>query len=399
MTLPSIRCSELDRVLSCPGSLTLTRLVAPRQGDEGSEGTALHWLAHDRMLREMGAYGPADWKQPPMPPSVKFSHWIADFYFNHVRETVPEGWSLQVEAELGYKFSTATFDIETEATTETGFVLTGHIDAVAFSPDGTKAIAFDLKTGYDPVDPADANDQILGYCVLLLDGYPELQSIVFHIVQPRNDEDEGFQRVSTVTVEGDLLRGVRASLCARVESAIANNRQLVTGLKQCKWCPAAIQCPAQIQLRQQMKVLLTDEMIAKIRANPDDGLLAQWLIDARSLRRPMEDAEDIAEKRIEALGAITAPDGTHITIKEEGGSYSFPDPVGFYVATRKILPDDAAYAGTVKPSVAKTKDAIAKSMGIPKTSKKGNSADAVFDGALRPLCVQGVRKKKVFTAP
>lgn len=382
--MPTLRCSELDRVLSCPGSLTLSRIVAPRQGDEGSEGTALHYIAHQQMIEKLGAVGTLG-PTPEIPASVSFSAWVSDYYFRFVQDTlqtVPADWSLEVECALAYAWDQ--------------FILSGHIDAIAISPDATEAIGFDLKTGRDPVDIAEQNEQVLGYAVLLLRAYPTLRKITFWIVQPNNDEDEGFQRCSHVIIEGDILAAASASLESRINKALANGMEVETGLRACKWCSAATVCPAQIQLREQMKATLTPEMLENLKAAPDDAVLGDWVISGRVINRAMEDAETLLKERVNANGSLIAGNGTMVTIKRQGGSYSFPNPGAFYAATRELIPDDDAYAATVKPSVVKTKDALAKSLGIPKTSSKGRSAASEFEDKLRPLCEQGTKEILVF---
>lgn len=376
-----IRASSLDRVLACNGSLVLVPLVAPREGEEATEGTALHWIGHAKLKQDAGAageIGPA----PAMPASLSFSAWIAEYYTRFVLETVPPDWSLECEVGLSYMWDQ--------------FNLSGHIDCLALNADATEAIGFDLKTGYDPVDAADMNEQVLGYCCLLLRAYPTLRKITFWIVQPRNDEDEGFQRCSSVTVEGGVLESVPVSLENRLNAALANRMEVSTSMRACKWCPAAPQCPAATALRELMKATLTPEYLAAVKATPDDAALADWVIAGRTLNRPIEDAEKMLKARIKAAGFVDAGQGVRITIKEEGGSYSFPDPVGFYHATRRIIQDDAKYAETVKPSVTKTKEMIAAVTGLPKTAKVGESAASVFDAQLKPLVVQGVRERMVF---
>lgn len=393
-----LRCSELDRILACPGSMTLNAIVAHRQGDEGAEGTCLHHMAHSRMVSELGATGDPG-PTPVIPASLPFSVWLADYYYNFVYENTPGDWSLEVECALAFKFSEAMLPPDgkiPEGVKQSGFVLSGHIDAVAISPDATEAIGFDLKTGYDPVDVAEQNYQVLGYAVLLTRAYPTLRKITFHIVQPRNDEDEGFQRVSSVTIEGGVLESAPTSLENQINAALANSMHVSTSPRACKWCSAAIQCPAQIELRRKMNATLTPEMLQRIKSDLDDATLGDWIISGRVLNRPLEDANKLADERIAANGQLIAGDGTQITIKEEKGSYTFPDPGAFYQATREIITDDAKYAATVKPSITKLKDAIAEAMSLPKTSKKGASAASVFDDRFRPLVVQGVRKIKVF---
>jgi hypothetical protein len=110
----------------------------------------------------------------------------------------------------------------------------------------------------------------------------------------------------------------------------------------------------------------------------------------------MDDAREMLKERIKEKGSVVGADGTLATIKTENGSYEFPDPVAFYRATRDLLPNDEDYAMTVKPSVTKTKDALAKAHGIPKTSKRGQSAANLFADCLGHLCTQGTREKIVY---
>src|SRR5262245_53891024 len=101
----SIRCSELDRVLECPGSLTLAPLVAPRFGEEGKEGDAIHHDAATRIVRDLGGSAP-DGLGPHDPdwPSLRFSKWISDFYVRHIQESVPKDWSLEVEVGMAFQY-------------------------------------------------------------------------------------------------------------------------------------------------------------------------------------------------------------------------------------------------------------------------------------------------------
>lgn len=373
----TIRASSLDRVLLCPGSLTLVPLVAPRDGQEGDEGTALHWLAHSEMVKDMAAVGDPG-PTPVMPPSLAFSHWISDYYVRTVRDIVPADWSLEVEAALAYEFGR--------------FALSGHIDSLAMSPDATEAVFFDLKTGYDPVDPADCNEQCFGYGCLLLQAYPSLRRVTGYIVQPRNDEDEGFQRISRpMILEGDVLANSISTLTRRVNTALDNAMTVETGMRQCKWCPAAMQCPAQIELRKHMKATITPEYLATLTATPDDAAIAEIVMTGRTIARPLEDAEKLLKDRIRANGEAAG-----IRIMTEGGSYSYPDPHAFYRATRNRVPDDAKYAATVKPSMTALRAVLAEVTGLPKTAKKGESVASIIDSEFKPLAVQGVREKLVF---
>lgn len=379
----TIRCSELDRALLCHGSLTLCAIVDPRQGGEGLEGSALHQIAHTRMAAELGASG--DPGAEIECKSLAFSRWVADFYYRFVRDTVPPDWSLTVETPVAYEFGR--------------FILSGHIDALAMNADGTEAVIFDLKTGYDPVDSADCNWQVFGYGVLLLRAYPDLKKITGYIVQPRNDEDSGFRRVSEpMILEGDTLAASIQTLEAQLNAALDNSREVNSGPKACLWCPAAMQCPAAIAERDSMKIKLTDSVLESIKATPDDAVLASWVVAGRVLGRPLSDAKDLAKERIAAVGSITSPEGVVITSKSGPGSYSYPDPVAYIKQLRVLLPKDEDLARAVNPSITKAIDVIAEVNEIPKTSRVGQSATTIVNGALKPLTVQGERVTLQFSS-
>jgi len=405
--IPTIRASSLDRVLSCPGSLTVNAIVAPRDGDDGEEGTALHHLSAARIKAEMGAIGEIG---PQPPGQYPHSTWISDYYVRHVMESTPASYSLECEAALAYFFEPEEPRVITQVMWEdgrpvlrqvpyNGFILSGHIDCLALSPDATHAIGWDLKTGYDPVDCADSNWQILGYCVLLKRAYPTLQSVTFYIVQPRNDEDgdavnEGHPRVSCVTIT-DLDAAV-ATLAVRIADAISRPLELNTTIKGCKFC-VGCSCPAIRAKQKLMRLTMTEESLASLKAQPDDATLAEFIIGAKELAKPTEDAKAMLNDRLDRNPQLVAADGTVITRVTQRGAWSVNDPQAFFRAMRELLPADEQIARVTKPSMTALKDEIATSMKVPKTSKAGVSAASIFDSTFAPLATQGERKMIQFS--
>lgn len=374
---PIWRCSSLDRNLLCNGAPTLEPLVAPRQGTEGQEGDFLHWLSHSKLKVECGAVGDIG-PSPVVPKSISFSAWIADYYVRTIREIVPPSWSLECEVPLSYEFDR--------------FILSGHIDDCAMSPDATEAMIFDLKTGRDAVDPADNNEQLFGYVCLLLRAYPTLRKVSAYLVQPLNDEDEGYQRVSgPAVIEGDVLDRCIPTLEARVNAALDNSMEVDDSPKACNWCSVGIQCPAVIARRNLMKMKLTEEHIASIKHTPDDAVLGSWVVAGRIISRPLSDATDLAKERIERQGSITSAEGVVITAKTGPGSYKYPQPAAFLAALRRRLPTDEDIAPALSFSISRARDAIAEKLGLPKTAKVGESGDSIVAAELKPLAEQGTR--------
>lgn len=374
----SVRCSELDRVLACPGSMTIVPIVDPRAGDDGAEGQSLHHLSAVRIVRELGGHAPDGLPNPdPAWPSLKFSKWISDFYVRHIQESVPSNWSIDVEVALSYEYD--------------GFILSGHIDCLALSPDATRAKGFDLKSGRDPVSPAEENEQFFGYTCNLKRAYPMLECVEFDGVQPRNDPDEGFDRISHMELSGARLDQAIPTLERRVKEALSNSMQLNSGRVQCNWCPAAVQCPATRADRELMKMTLTPELIAQIKRTPDDATLADWVVAAKTLARPIEDAQELAKERIAAKGELMAKDGTRITIKTTKGSYTVKDPVALWSVLSELLPEERR-AVCAKWSFTALKDQVAEHMHIPKSGKSAMTGDNIVAAKTGPFVEQGERR-------
>ncbi len=368
----------MDRVLSCNGSITLVPLVAARKGNEGHEGTMLHWMIADRAIRELGAVPPEGGLPPPEVPKgyklPSFSLWIVDWAIRHLIETIPPDWSLMVEVEMEFEFGR--------------WRNRGHADIVAISPDGKKAKGKDWKTGRDPVDPAENNEQVGDYSLLIHLEWPSIEEVEFEICQPRVSEEDGFQRVSQVVITD--LPNLVASMDRRTCAAMDNAMHLKTG-KQCTYC-IGCSCPA-IQAEQNlMELTLTPEMLAKIKKTPDDATLGDFVIIGRRLEKPLKDATEMLHERLDVQPNIVAGSGVQISRKIQKGDYTVPDPVKFLQTVRAILPDDTSIARTFTPSMSRLKDEIAEKMNVPKTGKASVTAETVFDGALRPLVEQGERR-------
>lgn len=345
-------------------------------------GTFLHWLAHSKMILEDGARGDIG-AQPPMPPGIELNAWIAQFYLRTVREIVPADWSLECEVALEHSFAR--------------FTLTGHIDCVAMSPDATEAIIFDLKSGYDPVDPAEENEQVLGYTVELKMAYESLRKISGYIVQPRNDEDEGLPRVSPpMILEGDALDAAVAGFEARVNDALDKPMELESSKKACRWCSVSVQCPALQKEQQLMKHTLTKEELSRVKAVPDDALLGDWVIAGRTLRQPTEDATELLRTRIKERGYVDAGGGTRITIKTSRGSYKVVDPQALWQSIKGLL-SEARMAASAKWSMTTLKDSISEELGCPKTGKAQVTSETVFAQKVAPFVEQGERDTFIFT--
>ena len=385
MTKPRYRCSELDQVLSCPASHVLKPIFGESEGGTVAwDGNLIHWQTAWSLVKELGAAQPDGGIPPPhAPPSYQlpaYVSWIAPWLFWHVKEEVPKEWALEVEPPLEYEFDRWT--------------LTGHLDAAATSPDGMESRDFDYKTGRIPVDPADCNEQVGGYVALRRQLYG-IEKAKFTILQPWNDEDEGYQRVSVVEVDGaDKLDALVETLDRRVCSAMDRADELATG-KHCLYC-CGYRCPAILQLHADMKLRLTPEMLAKVVKDMPEGDLVDLVAEASTLAKPIDDLREQLKTRL--ADGHTAQSGSGLTAKivESPGGYAVRDAVGMLTWLEGQTTTEQRAPMLSYPS-GKIRDGLAGALGIPKTSKSGISAKSVFEGAAASYLEPKVKKSLIIS--
>ena len=363
---PEIRVSSLNWLLSCHGARTLVQiaiargLVANEETEITRSGTMIHYRGAQRLIAA-GAVGTVDtppdadiWQPDP------FEKFIEDYWVDTILAVTPPDWAMEVEASLEWD------------TPE--FRLTGHLDLFAINADATEAEIDDLKCGYIPVDAADCNWQLTGYLVLLLLVYPTLRRVKLRIVQPRNNPDDGFERVTEVTVEIND-DSVINFLKGKIKEALADQMTLETG-KQCRYCPAALICAAQEELRKEMKIQLTEGDIAAIAAASNDETLGRWARDSKILSAPMEKARALLKARLEEKKEIVLEDGTRLFLKGGFGPRKITDVPAALDKAKRVVPEDELFSECVKFSLTSFTDLVAKRLSLPKTSKKGTSAES-----------------------
>jgi len=300
--------------------------------------------------------------------------WMVDLCVRQVRETIPEDWALMVEVEFSHDFER--------------WRLTGHADLVAQSPDGKRLKSKDWKLGYVPVDDAEENEQVLSYLVLEKLDWPDTEEAQFEIFQPRLPFDS---RSTKVTLTGPQLEACVADLDRRMGIALDNQMELNTGWKQCKWC-VGVACPAIRALQHKMKFTLTPAILSQLKQVPDDGSLADFVIDGRTLDKPLKDATEMLHDRLDVVPSIQANCGLHVSRKIQNGDITTPDATKFRQAVEATLPERELQDKCVTWSKSALIDQIAAARGIKKTSKEDVSATSIYDAHLKPLTEQGTKR-------
>lgn len=392
---PELRCSSLDRVIECPGSRTLSRIVLDGAIDIGEvggsqatwQGSWCHWEAARRLIEEHGAVGPVGGLQPPDIPEgwepSKFDRYAVDWFIATLLALTPEDHAIYVEH--GFRWETDEF------------ILTGHIDVFTVSPLGDVVHWNDQKRGMDEVEPAEFNYQVAGYGALLAVNLPSVKTGEARILQ-RSAE----RPVSEVVV--DDMQRMPTFIRAKIVNALANPNQLNTG-KHCNYCPGLLvgdargaACPAVRAHINHMKMLLTEEHIATLKAAPDLKPLALLAYDCSRLQRPMKTVIDSLRERMAVGGQVDLGNGLVATVVEENGRRTTRHPQAVFDYFKGRVDEDRLWQ-CFKPTWGENgiEDALVET-GLKRTSKKEASATSIIKGASHLYEQEKVQKLK-FIAP
>ena len=364
----------------CGGSARLRRRVVKpgKSGPAAVAGNWAHYVAAVSLMENEGAVFTSG-DRLPKPEGItnfkpsSFQRWMVRFYLETI--TYFAGLDMAIEVEAEFKEAFARFD------------LSGHADAFAINADATEAVGFDLKTGSELVDAAEDNAQVAVYIVLLFLAYPTLRKITFNIVQPANNPNDGFERVTSVTVEGeDKLRGLVNYIERELNHAIDHEDELNSdGWKQCRYCDAALICPAIKADLAAMKMKLTPEMLAQLQTEPDNTELVQLFLDSKKFTPIFDVAKEEVKSRLRA-GPIAAA-GVNLTLTTRAGQRTITDkPKAAELLA--VLPDELYY-DCIDFSAAGIEAALAKHEKLPKESKVGPSGKSRYKDLFGTITEQG----------
>jgi uncharacterized protein YbaR (Trm112 family) len=378
MAFLSVRCSSLDRLLTCHASRVMADKVAaatfdPFEDREAKdEGHAIQWAgswchhaAATRLISEFGAIGDAGALDIPASfrPS-SYDEWVAEWYVQQTMKIIPSDWAFFVEMELHRDFplrkpvSVTTPDGRSEVITH--IRLTGHIDACAVSPDKKQAVIGDLKRGYDIVDAAEYNWQLAGYTALLTAKFPDLAAVLLRLLQPAAPD-----RITEAAVHNpaDVVALIEAELNALVEDPYTFN----TG-KPCKYCDAILVCPVFRKDIRLMRETLTKEQIDALPGTVSLDELGELAFHAKKLEYPITRVVKAFKEQLDAVGTVQLKDGTIAEIIEEDGPRQIGDVQFAHTELARKVGDTAAWR-TVKMSIGSIETELAAT-GLQKTSKK-----------------------------
>lgn len=214
-----IRCSSLNRFMSCSGFLSLPQ--DEKTSIEAEEGTCFHWVV-ERMLN--GDNIIAGMKAP--------NDFVVDddmiFHANWVLRVIP-------------KQGVSEYPIEFYPSEEHNFQIKGTLDRAWEEDNGTTLVIADYKYGHRIVNVED-NWQLIGYALgFLAKTKSYYNKISMRILQPRPHHPDGPYRKVEITY--DKLMEYEAKIKEQVKKYLLSDGVLSTG-KHCAYCPAVNSCSA-----------------------------------------------------------------------------------------------------------------------------------------------------------
>jgi len=228
----SIRPSGAYRVLACPGSVyECEGLEKPEPGEWAVRGTRLHKTFESLVLCHM--------------LGVDLAIPVEDV------ETLRDAEDLQPlvqaffaeERFTGCPLEKDRYKLETEKAMQFeahGISIKGTADIVLawFAQDKEVYLEIgDLKTGYQPVDPA-GNPQLLIYAAAKIKSMKKMPSLVrLSIIQGG--------KVVEATYSGEEVIELANEIMKKLAEARASKGPLAPG-DHCRYCPASSQCPARV---------------------------------------------------------------------------------------------------------------------------------------------------------
>jgi hypothetical protein len=375
---PTFRCSELGQVLWCPGSKALGAKAKPRARDstQATAGQWCHARAAQRLRDEESATGPAI--VLPELKADRFKEWIVSYYLDTVRMYVEADMAIEYEAALEWEFPR--------------FILTGHMDVLALNADATEFVGLDLKSGTDPVTPAEDNAQGLGYQALVALNYPTVQRSTFALVQPTNNPDDGLERVTVARSETRGALDAQVTYLERELNHVLDAAgELNTGWRQCHYCPAALICPAfEADADLIMRMILTPEQLAAIPDEPDIEKLFVFEAARKQFEEPLKLAHETLKARVAEMGGAELSDGTKLLVIDRPGARTITDNAAATAALNDL--PETLWHTCYKFRPGEIEIALAEFLSLPKTSKKGPSGASAYKDRLGHITVSAVNK-------
>ena len=226
--------SSAERTVKCTGSLELKKRADIKKsvGDSAKEGTAVHALAEQSLLK--GKH-PRVYLHTVM-EEVEITQEMVDaamIYINVIKEDLKKYGLRREDLHIEQTFG--------EVNHKSGITLGGTPDCYILTPDGCGIILYDLKYGKHTLVEASDNYQLLFYTALILKSIKKRVRFAEHcIVQPRAYHPDGTIRRSMV--DAASLADWTYMMSESVKNIRSGDTTLCTG-DHCQYCEGITICP------------------------------------------------------------------------------------------------------------------------------------------------------------
>lgn len=283
MTMLTVRCSSLDRVMACAGSLVEPAHPYNPNNPEAREGTAGHQalaavvVGADPDLDAIAAEYDVD--RDDLARLVGFGRKA----WGQLRQHFPDPRSeVSVEAHL------------------VGCILRGTADVLALSPDALAVL--DWKLGWAPTEHT---HQLTGYglAAAKMRGMPTSGRVLCCEVWVRSGE------IRVRRYDAEALAAFEAELGKQVELI---GRQYGPGLDSCKFCPRQNECPARAEWVRG-SVTAIEPLSADTAITRD--VVGQIYERTKMLGRALDRYDEVLRSML-AEGPVPLPDGRKLVLEE-----------------------------------------------------------------------------------
>ena len=335
-----LRCSSLPLAMRCPGSVHNDGgVLIDDWNDAAEDGTDIHRLLATNPEGDAPKALVAELSE-----EARILYYIgAKMWREHISAWMP-GSEAEVELIDGGSAS-----------------LSGHIDRLSLRLSEMTAVVLDYKTGRKD---SDYKAQGFGYALLVLDRYPELQSVTVHFAWIRTQELESY------TVTRDRADAWQAELCEVYEWD-----GVFRPGDHCTHCRRHAACPAHQAMNRQSLALVTGQTIdLASMPNPELATLYRRLLPLAS---QIESLKEAIKAEGKARGGIDDGEGRVLHYKQSNGPREVDALKAWGVLTNRLT--DEELAPCLKVRIGDVEAAVAEKAG----KGKGAAAKRELEEALK----------------
>jgi len=222
--------SSMAAIIACPRYALVNYEAEDTSGLAAQLGTNCHAWAEDLFFDP----------EAPVPENCQIEEWQEECTRAMVKMVQDKLEELQLTGQVKIRLEETRRFSEKLGSLHEVF---GTMDVVFYAEDTRHLVILDYKTGKGiDVDPEN-NAQLMTYAAMMLEGFPDAQTVELCIAQPRTNPE----LKCWVTTAEEIASWATDTLLPAVVEASAPDPSAIPGEKQCRWCAVAATCPAKVK--------------------------------------------------------------------------------------------------------------------------------------------------------